>query len=264
MATGQIKTKINQDIIDIYPVTKIANVEGLQTALNGKVDTVSGKNLSTNDYTTAEKNKLAGIADGATANVGTVTQVKVGSTAYNPTSGIISLPAYPTDTDTHRPIKMNDTEILGNNTTALNLKAGSNVSLSNSSGTVTISATDTTYSAATQSAAGLMSAADKLNLDMLGLKIVYDGISGSSKTHRYSLKTTDFYNDAIGTYLIMVTSWAISPVHCMYALSYSGGNFDYYVFTKVFGTDNNDVSYNSTTHQIEVTSSGRVTIYALR
>lgn len=50
-----------------------------------------------------------------------------------------------TDTNTHRPIQMNGTEILGNNTTALNLKAGTNVSLSNSSGTVTINATDTIY-----------------------------------------------------------------------------------------------------------------------
>ena len=54
-----------------------------------------------------------------------------------------------TDANTHRPIQMNGTEILGNNTTALNLKAGTNVSLSNSSGTVTITATDTTYSAGT-------------------------------------------------------------------------------------------------------------------
>ena len=52
-----------------------------------------------------------------------------------------------TDTNTHRPIQLNGTEILGNNTTALNLKAGTNVSLSNSNGTVTIAATDTTYSA---------------------------------------------------------------------------------------------------------------------
>lgn len=53
-----------------------------------------------------------------------------------------------TDTNTHRPIQVNGTEILGNNTTALNLKAGSNVSITNSSGTVTIAATDTntTYS----------------------------------------------------------------------------------------------------------------------
>lgn len=33
-----------------------------------KVDKVAGKGLSTEDYTTAEKNKLAGIASGATAN----------------------------------------------------------------------------------------------------------------------------------------------------------------------------------------------------
>lgn len=33
-----------------------------QNALSGKVDKVSGKGLSTNDYTTAEKNKLAGLA----------------------------------------------------------------------------------------------------------------------------------------------------------------------------------------------------------
>ena len=112
-----------------------------------------------------DKTKLDGIATGATANIGTVTQVKVGSTAYNPSSGVISLPAYPSDTNTHRPIQMNGTEILGNNTTALNLKAGSNVSLSNSSGTVTIAATDTTYSAATQSANGLMSSTDKTKLD---------------------------------------------------------------------------------------------------
>ena len=33
----------------------------IKTALSGKVDKVSGKGLSTNDYTTAEKNKLTGI-----------------------------------------------------------------------------------------------------------------------------------------------------------------------------------------------------------
>lgn len=36
---------------------------------SGKVDKVSGKGLSTNDYTTTEKDKLAGIAAGAEANV---------------------------------------------------------------------------------------------------------------------------------------------------------------------------------------------------
>ena len=40
-----------------------------QTALNKKVDAVAGKGLSTNDYTTAEKNKLSGIDAGAEVNV---------------------------------------------------------------------------------------------------------------------------------------------------------------------------------------------------
>lgn len=41
----------------------------LATALDNKVDKVSGKGLSTNDYTTADQTKLAGIAAGAEVNV---------------------------------------------------------------------------------------------------------------------------------------------------------------------------------------------------
>lgn len=47
--------------------------------------------------------------------------------------------------DTWRPVQVNGTQILanGNTTGAINLKAGTNVSISNSSGTVTFAATDT-------------------------------------------------------------------------------------------------------------------------
>ncbi len=41
----------------------------IKGALDGKVDKVTGKDLSTNDYTDTEKNKLAGIESGAEANV---------------------------------------------------------------------------------------------------------------------------------------------------------------------------------------------------
>lgn len=40
----------------------------VKAALDGKVDAVSGKGLSANDYTTAEKEKLAGIQAGAQVN----------------------------------------------------------------------------------------------------------------------------------------------------------------------------------------------------
>ncbi|WP_312530496.1 tail fiber domain-containing protein [Comamonas sp.] len=46
----------------------VASVQGLQAALDTKVSQETGKGLSTQDYTTAEKNKLAGVATGATAN----------------------------------------------------------------------------------------------------------------------------------------------------------------------------------------------------
>lgn len=41
----------------------------IKAALNNKVDVEAGKGLSTEDYTTAEKNKLSGIATGAEVNV---------------------------------------------------------------------------------------------------------------------------------------------------------------------------------------------------
>jgi len=41
----------------------------VKNELAGKVDKVDGKSLSTNDYTTAEKTKLEGIAEGAEVNV---------------------------------------------------------------------------------------------------------------------------------------------------------------------------------------------------
>lgn len=48
--------------------------ENVQTQINNKVDKVTGKGLSTNDYTSAEKTKLSGIETGAQKN--TITGVK--------------------------------------------------------------------------------------------------------------------------------------------------------------------------------------------
>ena len=45
------------------------DLDDLADVVDGKVDKVTGKGLSTNDYTTDEKNKLAGIAAGAEVNV---------------------------------------------------------------------------------------------------------------------------------------------------------------------------------------------------
>ena len=64
-----------------YPITTAENVDGLEEALSAKVDKIAGKGLSTNDYTTAEKNKLSGIADGANK---TTVDSALSSTSTNP------------------------------------------------------------------------------------------------------------------------------------------------------------------------------------
>ena len=73
--------------------TKVSSIENTIDDINeAKVDKVSGKGLSTNDFTTDEKNKLAGIAEGATANTGTITAVQANGTDVA-TSGTANIPA---------------------------------------------------------------------------------------------------------------------------------------------------------------------------
>lgn len=64
-------------------------ISKIKTALNGKVNVVNGKGLSTNDYTNAEKQKLSGIASGAQANV--IESVKVNGTALTPSSKAVDV-----------------------------------------------------------------------------------------------------------------------------------------------------------------------------
>ena len=77
----------------------------IKTLLAGKVDTVSGKGLSTNDYTTAEQTKLSGIEAGAEVNV--IESITVNGSTVTPTSKAVAL-TIPTalsslsDDSTHR------------------------------------------------------------------------------------------------------------------------------------------------------------------
>lgn len=104
--------------VDLTPYAKTADVN---TALATKVDKVTGKALSTNDFTDAYKTKLDGITAGA-------------NNYTLPTASA---------------------SVLGG------VKVGTNLTITDG----VLSAKDTTYSAATTSANGLMSAADKVKLD---------------------------------------------------------------------------------------------------
>lgn len=151
-----------------------SNVTLTPDATNDKI-TIAATDTNTTYTFAGGTNKFTVTPSGGTAQTVTVTPSIANNITGSGTSGYIAKfngtntitngPAFgtatttylrndgswatPTDTNTHRPIQVNGTEILGNNTTALNLKAGSNISLTNSNGTVTIAATDTKYTAAT-------------------------------------------------------------------------------------------------------------------
>ena len=92
---------------------------------------------------------------------------KVGDVFVSNGTSWVLIPAGDTDSDTWRNIKVDGTELLGTgiSTGAVNFKAGNNVTLTGSGNDITIAATDTTYSNATTSVAGLMSASDKTKLN---------------------------------------------------------------------------------------------------
>ena len=66
-----------------------SDIQALETAMDTKVDKVSGKQLSTEDYTTAEKEKLAGIAAGAQANV--IETIQVNGAAQTPSGKTVNI-----------------------------------------------------------------------------------------------------------------------------------------------------------------------------
>lgn len=109
--------------------------------LSGKVDKVAGKGLSTNDYTTAEKAKLAGIAEGANKYVHPSYTAK--------TSGLYKVTV----------------DATGHVSAVAAVTKGDITALG-------IPGQDTTYPEATTAKAGLMSAADKSKLD--GMTIATD------------------------------------------------------------------------------------------
>lgn len=77
---------------DLTGKPKINGVElGVENSLStlGIQGTEEGKGLSTNDYTTEEKNKLAGIATGAQVN--TIEGVKVNGKSVTPVDKIVSI-----------------------------------------------------------------------------------------------------------------------------------------------------------------------------
>lgn len=147
----------------------------LTSETGNKVDKVSGKGLSTNDYTTTEKNKLSGISNGAEVNQNAFSNIVVGSTTITAD----------TKTDT------------------LTIAAGSNITLTPdaTNDTLTITAKDTTYYTGTSSVSGVTklytgtgSATDG-TMTQAAIKSSLDGKANAS--HGNHVPTTQTANNKI-------------------------------------------------------------------
>ena len=79
---------VEKDSVPTENSTNAVQSGGTYTALNGKVDKVNGKGLSTEDYTTAEKTKLSGIATDAEKN--TIVGITVNGDAITPDANRIA------------------------------------------------------------------------------------------------------------------------------------------------------------------------------
>lgn len=81
-----VSTEGKLEVKEVAP----AKVTGLSNALAGKVDKVVGKDLSTNDYTSEEKEKLSGIENGANKNL--IEVIKLNNVALNISEKAVNIP----------------------------------------------------------------------------------------------------------------------------------------------------------------------------
>lgn len=149
-------------------------VQWFKGQLGGKVDKVSGKQLSTNDYTTAEKNKLAGLRNYSHPTTSGNKHIPAGGAAGKILGWASDGTAQWVDdkNTTYGVFKGATTSADGGNglvPAPKTANAGQYLKGDGTWGTPT----NTTYNDATQSAHGLMSAADKKKLDGFGAASSY-------------------------------------------------------------------------------------------
>ena len=137
------------------------------TQIGTKVDKVNGKGLSTNDYTTAEKTKLSGIAEGANK---TIVDSALSSTSTNPVQNKVVNSAISDLSDL-----IGDTSVATQIASAISTKADASHVHDN----------------ATTATAGFMSAADKTKLDGISA-----GATSFSVAKSITLTTEGWYRVA--------------------------------------------------------------------
>lgn len=208
------------------------NIEdGIEELQSQKVDKVSGKALSDNNYTAAEKTKLAGIAEGAEVNVQSDwNQTSTSADDYiknKPDNATTSSDGFMSAADKSKlngiaagaQVNRTYTAVTGKPTAAASPGFGGTVTVSqvaqDANGQVSV--TDRTITIpnneATAAHRGLMSAADKAKLDVIKFEMIKlyateDVTVAAGATARISYKV-----DAVtaGKYLYAIPGWFSYP-----------------------------------------------------
>ena len=218
------------------------SVNTIEESLDDKVDKVSGKQLSTNDYTTTEKNKLSGIATGATkvekSNIngnikinGTETTVytKPDLTKQEVVDALGYTP--PTTNTTYSVMKGATSSAAGTSGLVPQPTAGKQTSFLRGDGTWVVP-TNTTYTNATTEKDGLMSSEDKTKLDNIeagdttplanGTATAGTSNSYAREDHRHPLQTTVSGNAGTATRLQTARTIGLSGAATGTATSFNG------------------------------------------
>ena len=172
------------EVVAALGIGDYATISYVDGELDGKVDKVAGKGLSTEDYTTEEKTKLGGVEAGAQVNV--IESITYGGATATITSKGAAIPVF----------------------------GGSSANAAGTVGVVPAPAqnyqgkflrgdgtwadpANTEYSEATQSVAGLMSASDKVKMD---------GISTGANKVEASTTPGNIKIDGVETVVVSIAS----------------------------------------------------------
>ena len=235
---------IQENIGDLQSsVSTLENsVSTVEESLGNKVDKVSGKQLSTNDYTTTEKNKLSGIATGATKVEKSTTNgnIKINgteTTVYTKPDltkqEVVDALGYtpPTTNTTYSVMKGATSSQAGTSGLVPQPTAGKQTSFLRGDGTWVIP-TNTTYTNATTEKDGLMSSEDKTKLDNIeagdttplanGTATAGTSNSYAREDHRHPLQTTVSGNAGTATRLQTARTIGLSGAATGTATSFNG------------------------------------------
>lgn len=235
---------IQENIGDLQSsVSTLENsVSTIEESLGNKVDKVSGKQLSTNDYTTTEKNKLSGIATGATKveKSNTNGNIKINgteTTVYTKPDltkqEVVDALGYtpPTTNTTYSVMKGATSSAAGTSGLVPQPAAGKQTSFLRGDGTWVVP-TNTTYTNATTEKDGLMSQEDKAKLDGIEAGDTSPLVNGTANAgtsnayaredHRHPLQTTVSGNAGSATKLQTARTIGLSGAATGTATSFNG------------------------------------------